>query len=82
MRHSYYGYFYVRWKGRESMKEGKNFGHLSHEQHYKHHVHAHFVIVQSGSTVQFLSDECNGDAYLIRKESHRRWKFEVVYFNK
>ena len=27
MRHSYYGYFYVRWKGgRETMKEGKNTG--------------------------------------------------------
>ena len=34
MRHSYYGYFYVRWKGgRETMKEGKNIGHLV-VQHY------------------------------------------------
>ena len=78
MRHSYYGYFYVRWKnGREAMKQGKRVG----TQLKLQDVSAQFISffpVQSGSSIQFLSDECNGHADLIRKEKHIRWKFEVV----
>ena len=78
MRHSYYGYFYVRWKnGRETMKQGKRVGTWLKLQH----VSAQFINFfpeQSGSSIQFLSDECNGDADLIRTVKHISWKFEVV----
>ena len=34
-------------------------------------------LVQSTCTIQYLTDECDGDAYLIRMPRHERWKFQV-----
>ena len=46
----------------------------------KMHSKLIMFLAQSGSTVQFLSDQCNGDAYLIRMPWHTTWKFEVALF--